>query len=749
MRGPGGEWYRRLMRRAPFVLLFSLVGACAGDDPDPVDVGAEALALVDPFIGSGGLGFAVGSIPPGPTMPFGFAKPGPDTSRLGGGAVGFAHCAGYWYEDDEIRAFSQIHLSGTGVPDYGALGIMPIGGLPAGPITADTYRDRFDHREESAEVGRYQVTLSESRIHVDVSATPFTAVYRLAYPAAGGALVVDLAHGLASGRTTDGSITASDAGEVSGWLHHEGGMSGRYGGFRLYFVMRFEHAPTAVVPFARYGARLEGTRTATGADAGMVLGFGAARSVGVQIGLSFVDEATARANLDAEWVGFDLELAVQRAKAAWAPLLSVIAIEGGTPAERRSFYSALFRAHHMPTDITEAGGQYRGIDRQVHVAEGWTYHTDFSLWDTFRTLHPLFTLIQPGIQRDFSRSIVAMTEAGGMIPRWPLGTGETWTMIGSHGESAIIDGWVKGVRDFDVDALWARVWPGVIGTSTFLGETRSSRECIGDWTTHNFCSKDAGGGGTVSRTLENAYNDWLLAQLADGLGKTAQADTLRTRSGGWANLFDPSTGYLRARMSDGTFEPDFDEATFLEDYTEGNARQWFPYVPHDLPGLAAKLGSNEAMIMRMQAFFEGARGAEKTFLADEYYWHGNEPDIHAAYVFAELGRPDLTQEWVNWILDARYADTPAGLDGNDDAGTLSAWYVFAAMGLYPKVGTTTYYLTAPRFTKTTLTLGTKTVVIRTEHVRGPITKAIWNGVALPGLTIDHAQLIAGGELVLE
>jgi predicted alpha-1,2-mannosidase len=491
------------------------------------------------------------------------------------------------------------------VPDYGALGLMPVLAVPPGMITPDTWRATFDHREESAEVGRYSVTLGPSRIQVDIGATPHTALYVLSYPSASGALVIDLGHSLADGRTREAELTVDASGEVSGRLLHAGGMSGRYGGFPLHFVMRFDSAPTEVVPFARGGQRLGAVRTATGADAGVVLGF-AASKVRVQVGLSFVDVATARANLEAEWLDYSLETAVARAREAWAPLLSVAAIEGGTEAERRSFYSALYRVHHMPTAITEAGGKYRGIDGQVAVAEGWTYHTDLSLWDTFRTVHPLFTLLGPVHQRNFARSLVAMTVAGGMVPRWPLGTGETWTMIGSHGESAIIDGWVKGVRDFDVDALWSRVWPAVNGTSLFLGETRSSRECIQHWTTRNYCPTE-NGGGTVSRTLENSYNDWLLAELAEGLGKTAEAEQLRARAGGWANLYDPSTGFLRGKSADGTFVADFDEAAFSEEYTEGNARQWLVYVPHDLPGLAARMGGDEALVSKLEAIVEPGR----------------------------------------------------------------------------------------------------------------------------------------------
>ena len=737
----------RGMPRWPLLALAALAGACSSD-PTPIDLADHALASVDPFIGSGGLGFAVGSIPPGPTHPFGFAKPGPDTSAGGGGAVGFAHCAGYWFEDDEIRAFSQIHLSGTGVPDLGVLAIMPVTAVPAGPMSPDAYRAHFDHRKENAEVGRYTVTLDPSNIRVDISATPHTAIYRIDYPAVGGQLVIDLAHGLGGGTTIDSDLTIDPASrEVSGWLHHKGGMSGGYGGFRLFFLMRFDGEVTSTETFTGV-TRFPGARTATGAEAGAIVSFAGTQSLGVQIGLSFVDVETARANLTAEQ-SFDIEKAVADTKAAWRPLLGKIAIEGASDEERRTFYSSLYRVHHMPTSLTEAGGKYRGIDGMVHTADGWNYYSDFSLWDTFRTLHPLFTLIAPDYQRDFSRSIVAMTVAGGMVPRWPLATGETWTMIGSHGESAVVDGWVKGVRDFDVDAFWSRVWPAVNGTSTFLGQTRSSRECVESWTTRNYCAVGVDGGRTVSRTLENSYNDWLLARFAEGLGKTTEAAQLDARTRGWTHIFDPSVGFMRGKDGSGQFVAEFAEDIFSDEYTEGNARQWLPYVPHDLPELAKRMGGDDKLVEKMSAIFQGAADSEKTFLPDAFYWHGNEPDIHAAYVFSEVGRPDLTQKWVKWVLDERYDATPAGLDGNDDAGTLSAWYVFSALGIYPKVGTTTYYLGSPRYVRSQIMLGENTVTIEAVEANATITEAFWNGSKLPGLTIDHSQLIQGGLLELK
>lgn len=727
---------------APLVLW-----GCSGESSDPE---RNLLVEVDPFIGSGGLGFAVGSIAPGPTLPFGLAKPGPDTAR-NGVAAGFSHCAGYYWEDDQIRAFSQIRLSGTGVPDYGVLGLMPVTELEDGPIAERLYRASFDHRDEEASVGKYRVKLQPSGIDVTLSATARTAIYRFDYPQGAPArLVINHAHGLGGGRTLDGSISI-DAGnkEVSGWVRHAGDLSARFGGVELYYVMRFDRAFEAEVSSRQ--SRSATVTAASGAEIGAVLTFepGAGERAQVQIGLSFVDAATARENLDAEWLSFDLDAAVRGAEAAWAPILDKIVVEGGTSEERRTFYSALYHVYQMPTLFTESGRKYRGFDGQTHVAEGFTYYSDFSLWDTFRTAHPLWVLIDPALQRDFNRSLTTMAEQGGHLPRWPLATGNTWAMIGSHGETMLIDAWVKGVAGFDAELTYERVYQAAMGEVDARGSVRSGRECIGDYSALGYCALDRSGSGVASRTLENAYNDWLLSRLASGLGKTEQAAELTTRSGSWRNILDPATGFLRGRLADGTFPGEFDEEDHSPaDYTEGNARQWLVYVPHDLAALAEATGGTGAFLDRVDRIFQGAAATEKTPLPDLWYWHGNEPDIHAAWIFAELGQPERTREWVRWVMDHRYDATPAGLDGNDDGGTLSAWYVFAALGFYPRVGTTQYILSEPRFPKAVLNLeGGATFTVRREGEGTTVDRVELDGNPLSGPFLEHEQLTRGGELV--
>jgi predicted alpha-1,2-mannosidase len=708
------------VRSSAWAALFcSVLCACADEEArlDPV-------TAVDPFIGTGGLGFGVGSIVPGPKHPFGLANPSPDTSTLGG-APGFNHCGGYYYEDNEVRGFSQIHLSGTGVPDYGALLIMPVTSDPGGPITERFYRDRFDHKRERASVGEYAVHLLDSDVEVEITATPRTALYRITYPSTSAKLVVNLDHGLGGGETLEGEMALAN-GELSGRLVHAGDLSDRFGGFSLHFVMRFSRDATA---------RIEG-RTA-------LLDFGeSAEPLLLQIGLSFVDEDGARRSLDAEWAGFDFEKTRDAVRDAWRPILEKVHVEGGSAEDRTELYTALFHAYQMPTLLTDHDGRYRGTDGQIHQAD-FTYYSDFSLWDTYRTAHPLFALLTPAIQEDFNRSLVRMLDDGGHLPRWPLAHGNTWAMVGNHGESMLIDAYLRGVGGFDPERVHQHLAAAAEGPIDAKGLVRSGRECVQDYLALGYCPVENGGDST-SETLENAYNDWMLANFSEALGKDGSRFFERAKS--WRNVFNPSSGFAQARTSAGEFTPDFDAELFSEDFIEGNARQWTIYVPHDTLGLAEAMGGGDGLLAYLSDFFERAAAAEDTIFPDLWYWHGNEVDIHAAYMFAELGRRDLTQRWVEWIMDARYRAAPDGLDGNDDGGTLSSWYVFSAAGFYPLAGSDRYILGAPRFDRMELELGGDTLVIE-KRGTGAVVKVELDGEAIEGAYLSHAELLAAKELV--
>lgn len=737
------------MRTCPAIAAAIVLAAC-GSPPEATDLIAE----VDPLIGTGGLGFTMGAMAPGPTRPYGMIKPGPDTSSNGGGWGTFDHCAGYWWEDDEIRAFSQVRMSGTGVPDKGVVGLMPLASVPEGPIQERVWRSKFDHRNERAELGRYQVRLDPSGIEVTIAATERTALYRFEYPAGGEAsLVLTLAHDL-GGQTHDGSVQLEDDGHtVSGRIRHSGDLSGRFGGFTLFFVLKTDRA-IETVDALNGPLRRQGTKTATGAAAGLLLGFGSASGgpVQVQLGVSYVDLEGARKNLEAEWVGFDLDRAYAESVEAWRPIFGRFELGGGTPRDRRIFAAALYHAFQMPTVFEDRDHRYLGFDGQIHDSGGaFTYYSDLSLWDTFRTLHPWMVLFFPKDQGDFARSLELMEQQSGHLPRWPLASGDTRSMVGSHGETMLVDSFVKGVRTFDAEGLFPRLYAAAMGEIDANGAKRSARECIARYQELGYCPVE-GGGGAASLTLENAYNDWLLAQLARGLGKTSEAGVLEARAKSWEKIWDPELRVLRGRQVDGTFPLPFAEASFSEeDFIEGNARQWLTYVPHDLAGLASKMGGVDALIARLEEIFENARSTEKGVLPDLWYWHGNEPDIHAAYIFAELGRPDLTNAWAHWIMDARYADLPAGLDGNDDGGTLSAWFLFSALGFYPKVGTTRYVLGLPRVPYARITLPNdrqlEVIAEGLDAGRRSIERIELDDVVIDGPFVEHDALLAAEKLV--
>lgn len=737
------------MRPAPLVLPFAIGAAaaassCSGGAPAAPAPSAE----VDPLIGTGGLGFTVGSIPPGPALPFGMARPGPDTSTLGG-APDFSHCAGYWYEDTEIRGFSQLHAAGTGVPDYGVLLVMPVLDLDPGPVFEARWSQRLDHRREHASPGAYGVELAPSGISVELGATLRTSVYRITFPASAPAaeasLVVDLAHGL-GGVTLESELRLDPAGrELSGWLLHAGALASP-DAYRVFFVLRFDAPLTSFETYSR-GERSPGSTAAAGPAIGAILSFGSGLQapVNLQLGLSFVDLAGARANLEEEWVEFDLDRARAQARAAWDEALSVVEIEGGTEEHRRRFYTALYHAQLMPTWFSDTDGRHRGLDGEIHPAAGYSHFTDFSLWDTFRTFHPLITLLDPARAEDFARSLVAMTEESGRVPKWPLATVETDTMIGYHGETVLIDGWQKGVRGFDGEALYAILRAGAFPVEGPAEGRR--RDCATPYLELGWCPADQEGG-SASKTLENAFSDFMLARLALDLGHMDDAAELDRRAGSWRALINEH-GLIQGRARDGTFDPGFREELFSDEFVEGNSRQWSVFVPHDVPGLARAAGE-ERFLAFLTDLFESAAAAEKGVFPDLHYWHGNEPDIHAAYMFAELGHPELTAKWVRWIIDHRYAASPAGLDGNDDGGTLSAWYVFSALGFFPKVGEGRYVLGIPLFPRAVLHLpGEVTFTVRAEGWSERATEVVevrLNGAPKGGPFLTHEEVTRGGEL---
>ncbi|MBP9202857.1 MAG: GH92 family glycosyl hydrolase [Kofleriaceae bacterium] len=747
------DHHRRHRRRSGVALAAwaTLVGC--GDNLRPsAPLVTDPLPLVDPRIGTGGLGFAYGSAFVGAATPSGLAKVGPDTSGPAG-TIGFQHFSGYWADDDRLQAISHLHLHGAGVADYGVLAVLPVRSFDPTRTAIADYQVRYAKADEVARPGRYQLALA-SGIGLDVVATPRGALHTYQLGAEAGWVIIDLAKTLDGGAVDAAAITVDAAtGTWHAELHHRGGMSGSYGGYTLYAAARLSG------PWGQALTWADGAPTtaasARGAAVGAAIEVPAGGAVTLAVGLSLVSADGAAAALAAELpAGVDAATLVAQAEAAWRARLGVVRIAGGSERERRTFYTSLYQAFLMPTRIDDVDGTYQLAGGPVRVGAG-AMLSDFSLWDTYRTVHPLYAWLAPDLAAAGARALTRFAEDLGAFPRWPIATGESGTMLGAPAEIVVADAVARGAADADATT---RAWPLLRAAAmdpVAPAGGRGGREHVEPYQQLGYVP--AAVGRSVSVTTEYAHADVALATLARAAGADADADTLSARSRGWRALHDPGTGFLRGRLADGRWaiaDAEFDPLVWNADYAEANAWHslWMVGL-HDPAGLAEALGGADAAIARLEQFMSG--GADEvaadptSALPREYYWHGNEPALSAPYLFAQLGRPDLTQRWVAWVLDALYDDRAAGKAGNDDGGTLAAWYVWSALGLYPVAGTDRYVLGAPRFPLAEIDVGGQVLrIVGDGAERGDryVAAVELDGVALTTPTLTHAQLRAAREL---
>lgn len=757
------------MRTAAWPLLFACALACSGP-PEAPDAGADAslpdagtdanvpvppsqpapeplATLVDPFLGTGGIGFNdIGSSFPGPQRPFGMVRPGPDTMGETG-AVAFTHCAGFAYTDPYVTGFSHARMHGTGIPDYSSVSLMPVASMQPEYVTSRGARARFVEGSREASPGYFAMTLERGEVRVELTSTDHVALHRYRFrPGEPLAILLDVGHTLADDvDILDGAIELDPATrEARGFSHFSGGYSGRFGGMAVYFVARFDR------DFEEHGVwegetLRAGETSATGAASGAWVSFDPAQgdTVIAEVAISFVDLEGARANLTAESADFDFDAVRAESEEIWERELSRVRIEGRSETDFRRFYTALYHVLLMPTLAMDADGRYRGLDGEVHVADGFRYYTDFSLWDTFRTLHPLLTLLYPEHQLDMLRSLVQMALDGGAMPRWPLGVGYTGGMVGEPAAMVFADSWAKGLHDFDLRAAYDAMARGAEGRASDLFVGRGHTEV---YNRLGYVPMDA------SKTLELAYADWALARIAEALSDDEGVARFSARAESWRNTWDAERGFFVGRHEDGSFAESFREDLWQPYYTEGNAWQYLWYVPHDLAGLAELMGGREALLERLRRFFDESHRERRMALPPVWYWHGNEPDLHAPFIFAELGEPAEAARESRWVARTMYGDGPTGLAGNDDGGTLSAWLVFASLGVFPITGRDDYLIGSPLVTRAELSIGGGTFVIdapessdRAIYVR----EARSNGVALSEARVPHADFVAGGRLELD
>ena len=722
-----------------------------------------AFRSVDPFIGTSGTGHLF----PGAVVPFGMVQLSPDTQTRYF-KESYPWAAGYQYDDPTILGFSHTHFSGAGHSDLGDVLVTPIAGevrLEPGdakqPLSG--YRSRFSHATERAEPGYYAVTLADYDVRAELTATTRVGLHRYTFPAGKPAhVLVDLRSIIYDypGKVLWSRVRVHPDGTVTGYRETRGWAPGR----QLYFAMRFSQAPASHSIYDRepkpeydpgfapwHGRDDVEFREGRGLVATFDFGALPAQQLLMKVAISGVSEENAVRNLEAEAPDWDFDAKRAAAAAAWRKALGAIEIDASEPV-RKMLYTSVYHTLMAPSVFMDVDGSYRGPDHEVHHADGFTFRSTFSLWDTYRALHPLLTLLRPESDiNDFVRSLLASRKASpdGLLPVWQFHGLETWTMIGYHAVPVIADSWLKGIRGYSqddaFDAMVASASnPRYAGLDEYMkrGWVPSDKEREG-----------------ASKTLEYAYDDWTIARVAAAMGRKDIAEQFDKRAGYWRNVFDPKSGFIRARKSDGKFREPFDPAAagYYGDYTEGNAWQYSWYIPQDTAGLIGSMGGNKRFVDKLDALFD-AKVDPASFAHVEdisgligQYAHGNEPSHHIAYLYAYAGEPWRTQERLKQIVDTQYHPVPDGLSGNDDLGQMSAWLIFTSVGFYPVTpGSGEYVIGRPFVDRAVLHLPNgKQFAIVADNLtpaNGYIGSATLNGKPLSRSFIRHDEIMAGGEL---
>ena len=731
-------------RYAIYFIIAVLFSACKNKDS------SDLTALVDPIIGTD----ATGNTFPGPSMPFGMVQLSPDTYNDG-------CCSGYHYRDSVILGFSHTHLSGTGVADFGDILVLPVSsekGASAGDPSlrgddnsAEGYKSRYKHSSEKASPGYYTVFLEDYKIKAELTATKRVGLHRYTFPKSDDSRILfDLQHGIMNGDKPleDCYIKVISETEIEGLRHSQGWASDQY----VYFVARFSE-PFGTPSLYLNGAVAGGSKEIKGKSAKGMFPFKtkAGKEIMVKVALSAVSAEGARKNLDSELSGWDFEKIVNKAENAWNAELNKIKVSGGSGDQQKIFYTALYHALLTPNLYSDVDGQYRGMDHLVYSGEGFDYYTVFSLWDTYRAVHPLFNLIDPARNQDFIKTMIRHYEQTGLLPVWELAGCENNCMIGYHAVPVIADALLKGYKDFNVDKAF----------EAMLASGAQNTEGIDSYRKYQFLPKEASTN-SVSKTLEYAYDDWCIAQVAKSLGKTDEYREYIRRSQYYQNVFDPSTGLMRPRHADGQWLTPFDpfKVSMLDqgDFTEANSWHYSFYVPQNIPDLIRLSGGDKEFIQKLDSFFTVQKGTRSSVSDFEgifgQYAHGNEPSHHMPYLYNYAGAPWKTQEMVKRAINEFYKSTPDGLCGNDDCGQLSAWYVFSALGFYPVCpGQDQYVIGSPVFDKAEITLANgKKFIIKSQGSGSKnhyIQSASLNGKEYMNSFVTYTDIMKGGELTFK
>ncbi|MEW5799774.1 MAG: GH92 family glycosyl hydrolase [Bacteroidota bacterium] len=733
----------------------------------------DYIHYVKPLTGTQRMGHTY----PGATAPFGMVQLSPDTDTLMYEKNGkyqkevYQYCAGYQYEDKTIVGFSHTHFSGTGHSDLGDFLIMPTtGALQLNPGTAQNpengYLSTYSHANETAEPAYYKVKLDDHNILAELTATTRVGFHQYTFPKSDSAhIILDLMHGIYNyeGKNVWTFVRVESDTLVTGFRQTTGWARTR----TLYFAMAFSK------PFVSYGHAKYDTSVYRGfwrkfderknfpemAGRNIRAYFDFKTNENEQIKIKFalspVSTEGAMKNLLAEIPDWDFERVKSESQKAWNDELGKVSVTMLSQKDMETFYTSLYHSFLGPTVYMDVDGQYKGIDQNIHTADGFTNYTTFSLWDTYRALHPLFNILQPKRNGDMIRSMLAHYEQSvhKMLPVWSHHANENWCMIGYHSVSVIADAFLKGNMPFDA----AKALDACVQTAR-----TKYYDGLEYYMMMGYVPEDKNSS-SVSKTLEYAYDDWAIAQMAKKLGNDNIHNEFIKRSQNFVNVFDTKTGFTRPKLSDGTWRTEFNTlSTHGQGFIEGNSWNYSLHVPHDVPKLIELIGGKKKFSAYLDSLF-------MMHLPDEFfaeteditregiignYVHGNEPSHHVPYLYNWTDQPWKTQERVRQILKLKYSNTPDGLSGNDDYGQMSAWYIFSALGFYPVApGSEEYSIGSPLVKTASITLENgKTISIEAKNQSEKniyVRKILLNGKEWKNNYFVHSDLMSGASIVYE
>lgn len=698
--------------------------------------------FVDPYIGTD----YHGHVFIGANVPYGAVQLGPTNF-----VKGWDWCSGYHYSDSVMHGFSHTHLSGTGIGDLGDVLIMPYTGkLLIDPgkqeDISNGYASYYSHDFEVARPGYYQVDLLSYNISVELTASERVGVHRYRFPGNDTSrIIIDLRAGIGWDRVTQANIRKIDDKTYTGYRHSRGWAPDQ----RLFFAVEISEVPDSYNLFNISGEEIAINGNDETMKAVFTFSDTGKKEIMLKVGISPVSEENALANIKAEVPHWDFDKVVSEATRKWNRELAKIDVKSDDPAELRTFYTAMYHLMIHPSLFNDANGEYRGTDKKVYPNPGFNNYTVFSLWDTYRAAHPLFTILDPVRVNDFVKSMMAIFDQQGSLPVWHLMGCETGTMVGNHSIPVIADAFFKGIGDFDADkALDAMIITANHDDGDGLPFVAEIGYVPADKTRES-----------VSKGLEYAVDDWAIAKMAKELGRENDYKIFKERAGFYRNYYDPSVGFFRGKNYDGTWSEPFDPVFTIHEegnYTEGNAWQYLWMVPHDPEGLIELLGGEEIFIRRLDSLFvipselnEGASPDISGLIGQ--YAHGNEPSHHTVYLYAYAGQQWKTAEKVRYILEHHYTDQPDGIIGNEDCGQMSAWYIFSSLGFYPvNPSNSAYVFGSPLHKEATINLpnGRKFTVKAANNSKENIyiQSVTLNGRPYEKSFITHGDIIKGGIL---